>query len=133
MKKTFLIAILITCSIFALAQGASVLSKQLVTSNTITSDTTYWIKTSNNYAWRLYVEWTGNDGTTSTMVPVTKTTATGHQSIYPGISAYTITGATGWQPFSDPLGQVDNYLGLYVDLQAGKTITLNVYYYLIEQ
>lgn len=134
MKNLLIFALLMSFSLGLFAQaGIKVLSKQLVTSDTITTDTTYWIKTSDNYAWRLYVEFTGNDGTTSTMIPVTKTNATGTQLTYPGISAYTFTGATGAMAFSDPAGQVDNYIGLYVDLQAGKTVVMNVWYYLTEE
>jgi hypothetical protein len=127
MKKYLLIAALL----FSITASAQVARVRQLTADTITSDKTYWIETSNNYSWRLYVEWSGNDGTLTTMIPVTKTSSTGSSSNYPGISAYTITGATGYQSFSDPDGQTDSYLGLYVDVQSGKTVILKIWYYLI--
>ena len=74
MKKIALVLIFAFVGFFSNAQMPIV--KQYVVNDTLTSDTTYWIWTSTNYAWRLYVEYSINNGTTTTVIPVTKTTST---------------------------------------------------------
>ena len=129
MKKIALVLIFAFVGFFSNAQMPIV--KQYVVNDTLTSDTTYWIWTSTNYAWRLYVEYSINNGTTTTVIPVTKTTSTATAQEYPGIAEQTLSGTSGTLAFSDPEGHVDQYLGPYVDVQSGKTVKMNVWYYMM--
>ena len=129
MKKIALVLIFAFVGFFSNAQMPIV--KQYVVNDTLTADTTYWIWTSTNYAWRLYIEYAINDGTTTTVIPVTKITSTATEQNYPGITAQTVSGASGTMSFSDPAGHVDRYLGLKVDVQSGKTVKMNVWYYMM--
>lgn len=128
MKKAIITLTMTMLAVVAFGQLPKAVTR-IVNANTVTADTTYLLLTADyDYAWHVEVTWTGNNGTTTTVVPVTRTTSTGTWVTYAGMTAQALSGTTSSVPikFEDVYGVKDMYLGLKVSVQSGKTVTLTV-------
>jgi hypothetical protein len=122
MKKLIVILFFLLCGSLAAQEVRTV-----ITNDVVTADKYYWIKCDQNYAWRMFVTWTGNTGTTSSVVPVTKTLAADSVSAYVGMTADTLATPSGFTSFVDKSGQLDRYLGLYANMQGSTSSTITIY------
>jgi len=122
-KLIFLIAM---APFLVFSQGSNVAYKQFVTNAVCTTDSSFTVTVSDNYCWQLLINWSANDGTTAT-IKIQQTIDGVTWSDYAGISAVTVTGATGSQAFEDDM-LTGNKIRVLFTHQAGKTCTLDCYY-----
>lgn len=129
MKKIVIIFALIALMGGAQAQTTNPINLNVVTSAVIgANDTVFYFKCTNAYTWTLHVTWASNNGTTSTITPVSSydaPAAAASWQIYPGFSATTVSGTTGIQDFED-FFVAPNYIGIRVSKQSGKTLTITI-------
>lgn len=124
--KTLIVILFMFFSIGLMGQ-ALVLKDQFVTTDTITADTGYQLKTSADYSWLLFMTWESLADSSSTVAcQVSGNNGTDYASIsgYATINMDVSTGTTGFQGDFSP----GNKYRLYVDVGDNDTVIINAWY-----
>jgi hypothetical protein len=122
MRKLLILSISLLLSAAALSQTP----KQYFGPKKITQDTTIDLAISSNYSWAIQGNWSGNDGTTSTVTIQQSVDGTNFFD-YSGLTATTVTGATGKFMYEDGM-VTGSKLRVNIDIQIGKVFYLTLWY-----
>lgn len=123
-RLAVIISILFT---FYSGYSQNVMNKHFVISDTVTADTGYVVNISANYTWQILCLWSGNDGTAATLKIQQSIDGGTTWHDYAGLSATTITGATGSVAYEDWYLSGSKIRVLFTH-ETGKTCILNLWY-----
>ena len=127
MKKLILTLALMIAGVLAVGQNIET-HGTLITAKKVTQDTAIVLQVPTNQAWGMVARWTsGTFSATTTTIKCTKDYGVSYQT-YAGISAQTLTGATGSIAFEDPFGCICTAIELYIDINASEVGYLTVEY-----
>ena len=124
--KKILFSLLIILPLVSISQGTNVVYKKFVTDAVCTTDSAFEFSVSENYSWQIMIKWSANDGTTST-VKIQQSVDGSTWLDYGGVSATTLTTATGYTAYEDDV-LTGNKIRVLFTVQSGKTATLNCWY-----
>lgn len=127
MKKQILLVALSIMGLMTFGQNIET-HGVLITAKKVTQDTAIVLSIPTNQAWGIIARWTGGtfSGTTAT-IKCTKDYGVTYQT-YAGITAQTLSGATGSVAFEDPAGCICTAIELYIDINSSEVGYLTVEY-----
>lgn len=127
MKKLTLILIALMFTISGFSQGLNYHYSNFVVADTITADTGYQVKTSDDYSWLLQTTYASTTTSTSTVgLQISGNNGVDWLTIS-GYSVDTLNAVSGTSGFQGDYSPGTHYR-LYFDVAAGETIIVNAWY-----